>query len=67
MSFPPLFWCVYGFMKEALTGSSHDAILNNFWGGDRGSNFFLFNCFHLSQSDTHIEISHVKIKVWSPC
>lgn len=62
MSFPPLFWCVYGFMKEALTGTLHDAVLNTLGGGDRGSNFFLLNCFHLSQSDTYIETSHVKIR-----
>ena len=27
--------CVYGFMKEALTGTLHDAVLNTFLGGDR--------------------------------
>jgi hypothetical protein len=27
-------------MKEALTGTLHDAVLNTLGGGDRGSNFF---------------------------
>ena len=39
LAFLNLFWCVYGFMKEALTGTLHDAVLNNFGGRDRGSNF----------------------------